>query len=71
MTCATFSLGMRLRSQRRALCLTQTQLADQIGVDQSAIARWEADQIVPALRHRQRIAAALGTHPQILFQGDN
>lgn len=61
------TLGQRIAVQRRALFLTQTALADQLGVTQSAVARWETDDSVPALRHRRRLAEALSISPSLLF----
>lgn len=66
------SIGRRMAAQRRALFLTQRQLADRISeqgtpVTQSAIARWETGECIPALRNRRAIAAALVITPEILF----
>lgn len=61
------SLGRRIALQRRGLFLTQRQLADLLGVTQSAVARWESGECEPALRHRRKIAAALEISPAILF----
>lgn len=66
------SIGQRMAAQRRALFLTQRQLAERIReqghpVTQSAIARWETGECLPALRHRQAIAAALMIAPHVLF----
>ncbi|GFE63800.1 helix-turn-helix domain-containing protein [Litoreibacter roseus] len=48
------SFGQRLRRQRRALGLKQLALADQLGVDQTSVSRWEAGHHTPdaELQHR-------------------
>lgn len=63
------TLGRRISSQRRAIFLTQEQLAERLAVRQSTIARWETDVMVPALRHRLPLAEALHIAPHILFEG--
>lgn len=60
-------LGQRIALQRRAVFLTQAQLAKRLGVTQSAVARWETGDTEPALRHRLRIAQELMISPHILF----
>lgn len=47
--------------------LTQTQLAERVGVTQSAVGQWERDETIPALRVRQTLAGALGVHPHDFF----
>ena len=41
------AFGPRLRRQRRALGIKQTELAQDLGLDQTTISRWEAGHIVP------------------------
>lgn len=65
---STNTTGKRIRLQRRVRCLTQAQLADAVGVTQSAVARWEQDQAVPALRHRRLLAEVLEVAPAALFR---
>lgn len=60
-------LGQRIAHQRRAVCLTQEQLAQRLGLTQGAIARWESGDTVPALRHRMRLAQELMISPLVLF----
>lgn len=67
---ASLTLGRRITIQRQAACLTQRQLADAIGVTQSAVAKWEADDSVPALRHRQALCATLNVSLGILFPAE-
>jgi len=61
------TLGQRIRARRRSLFLTQQQLAKSIEVSQSAVAQWENDVTVPALRQRAKLAGALATYPHVLF----
>lgn len=61
------SLGERIARQRRALYLTQAQLAARLGVTQSAVARWETDDTEPALRHRAALAECLVISPHLLY----
>jgi transcriptional regulator with XRE-family HTH domain len=63
-------LGQRIARQRRAALLTQEALAKAVGVTQSAVARWETGESVPALRHRRQLAEALVIAPSILFVED-
>ena len=64
---STNTVGKRIRLQRRVRCLTQQQLAESIGVTQSAVARWEADEAEPALRHRKQLAEILDVSISVLF----
>lgn len=65
---ASPTLGELIRLQRVSACLTQSQLAELVGVTQSAVAKWESDEAAPALRHRRAIATALSTTVPVLFQ---
>ena len=56
-------LGMRIRSARRRIGLTQAQLADKLEVNQTTVARWEAGALTPNHRHRWRLAGILGGRP--------
>lgn len=60
-------LGKRIRRQRRFVGLTQQQLADILGLDQTAVAKWEACRSEPHIKIRQRLAAALGMNYFALF----
>ncbi|MDO4574803.1 MAG: helix-turn-helix transcriptional regulator [Planctomycetia bacterium] len=48
--------------------LTQAQLAERLGMKQSALARLESGQIVPTLRTLQRIARGLEKKLVVTFQ---
>lgn len=59
--------GDSIRSHRRARRLSQKQLADGCGVEQSTVSRWERAEIVPTESHKILIAEALGADPRLLF----
>jgi transcriptional regulator with XRE-family HTH domain len=53
----------RLRAARRAAHLTQRQLADQVGVTETAIANWEGGGRSPRVDRLGQLARALGVRP--------
>src|SRR4051794_12283722 len=55
-----FELGAAVRERRKALGLSQSQLAEAAGMQQPAIARFEAGGTMPTIPMLQRLAAALG-----------
>lgn len=60
--------GRMIREQRCALGKSQAWLADQIGVDQSAVSYWEHGRRAPSVEKQLAIAKALGVAPRVLFQ---
>ncbi len=64
---AAKTLGMRIRDRRRALFLTQAELAKICVVHQSAVSQWERDESVPSLRLRPVLAGALHVFPHEFF----
>ena len=52
-------IGDEIKRRRTALGMTQTELATQIGVYQSDIARWEGNRSVPRMTTLFEIAKAL------------
>lgn len=60
-------LGKRIRGQREALRLSQTQLAKKLGVQASYVAYIENNQRRPSLPLVKRIARALGLDPREVF----
>lgn len=64
-----FAENMRcLREQNR---LSQTELAERVGVTQAAIARFESGRIVPNVVTAVKIARKLDTTVEELVNGDN
>lgn len=61
------SLGRRIARQRRAVYMTQEQLAARLNVRQATISMWETGKTSPSLRHRLALAEALLINPHILF----
>ncbi|CAL9559009.1 hypothetical protein SUDANB171_04579 [Streptomyces sp. enrichment culture] len=63
-----FELGMAVRNRRLALGLTQRQLAEAAGLQQSAVARFEAGGTMPTLAMLERYAQALELRLTVEFQ---
>lgn len=55
-----FELGAAVRERREALGLTQRQLAEAAGLQQPAVARFEAGGTMPTIMMLERLAQALG-----------
>ncbi|MGB3945974.1 MAG: helix-turn-helix transcriptional regulator [Candidatus Saccharimonadales bacterium] len=60
--------GKRVRELRKAKKLSQSQLADKVGVDRSYIGLLERGERNPSLEVIADIAKALGTKPDILLK---
>jgi len=56
-----YELSVQVREAREAKGLSQSQLADRMGTQQSVIARLEGGGITPTLPTLKRVADALGT----------
>lgn len=55
------TLGEKLRRYRESKGLTQTEVAESLGLDQSAIAKYESDASIPNMVLGFRIAKLYGT----------
>ena len=62
-----FELGAAVLQMREERNWTQTELADAAGMTQSALARFEAGETVPALALLERIAQALNAQLVVKF----
>lgn len=62
---------MRIRELREAAGLTQKQLAEYMGVMQSAISSWENETYLPKVRQLPLLAAVLGVSISDLFVPTN
>jgi ribosome-binding protein aMBF1 (putative translation factor) len=63
-----FELGRSVRELRERQGWSQTQLAKESGMTQSAVARFEAGGTVPTLAVLERLAAALGVSLRVGFE---
>ena len=54
------TLGEHLRKRRSELGLTQTEVAEQLGVGGATVSNWEADRLKPGPLRRPAIVAFLG-----------
>lgn len=61
------SIGANIAKHRKTAGLTQTDLADQIGVSFQAVSSWERDECQPDAERLQAIAAALNITVGVLF----
>ena len=52
-------IGSNIQSRRRAIGLTQEQLAERLGVARQTVAKWEAGDSVPDLANAGELAEAL------------
>jgi transcriptional regulator with XRE-family HTH domain len=59
-------IGQQLRTARRAAGLTQYQLADLLGIDQSVVSVLESDNSNPRWSTIERVLEALGARPAIM-----
>jgi transcriptional regulator with XRE-family HTH domain len=62
--------GTRLRSSREGAGMSQLQLANKVGTDQGALARWERNLVVPDFATVEQLAIALGISAPGLLIGD-
>jgi DNA-binding transcriptional regulator YiaG len=69
-TASDAAVAARIREVRRARVLTQEELAERLGVPQSAVARWESGRVA-GIRPRtiRKLAGALGVEPEALTGG--
>ena len=61
----TYITGSTIKSLREAKNLTQSQLAQQIGVSDKAVSKWETGKGLPDLSLLEPLGAALGVSVQI------
>lgn len=64
------TIGARLRRTRRALDITQVELAERIGVAHATIVRIERGQTKPSTDTLFKLADALGVDPKWILSGD-
>ncbi len=61
------TLGKRIAAQRKALGLTQEQLADQLGITAQAVSKWENNQSCPDIAMLPRLADIFGVTTDMLL----
>lgn len=61
---------MRIRELREAACLTQVQLATEMGVKQNSVATWEKEIALPKARDLPLLAHILGVSIDELYNPD-
>lgn len=59
--------ALQFKHLRKRASLTQTALAEKVGVEQPTVQRWEAGKQKPDLIDLDKLAVALGVHPGELF----
>ena len=64
------TINSRLLAARKALHMTQPQLADRLGVGKAGISRWEQDGTVIAPRYIKLINQLLGVSERWLLTGE-
>jgi transcriptional regulator with XRE-family HTH domain len=64
------TVGARIRTLRRALGMTQDDLAAACEVSRSAVAQWETDRAGQLRGNISRIATALGANVETLLEGN-
>lgn len=65
------TIGQRIKEAREEAQLTQTELAERVGVRYQSVQQWEADKTAPARAKMTKLAAALGKTVAELEFGDS
>ena len=65
------TMGGRIARLRRERGMTQADLANQMGVTDKAVPKWERDRSCPDLHSLPRLARALGVPVEELLPGEN
>lgn len=60
-------MGAKIRALREAKGMTQVELAEALGVDQTTISAWERGIAEPTIFNLRRLADILGVAPGDLF----
>lgn len=60
-------MGERIRQARERAGLSQKQIAEALGIDQSAVSFWETGKSEPTLHNLRRLADILGCRPADLL----
>lgn len=71
MSDASTTFGIRLKTLRKERGLSQTALANRLGVTEATVRHWEHDRNRPSRKRREVLASALGVREQILTEGSS
>lgn len=65
------TVGEKIKQQRKALGLTQTELGERLGVQKNAVSKWETGRVddIPGSKIRA-MAELFGVAPSYLIDGD-
>jgi transcriptional regulator with XRE-family HTH domain len=64
------SIGERIKERRKALGITQAQLALKVESDSNTVSRWERSSIIPGTDYIKKLASALRTTESYLISGE-
>ncbi len=65
-----YNLGERIKQLRKQLDMSQSELADKVGISYAQIGRYETKGAQPPAETLKKIADALGISPDFLIYGD-
>lgn len=60
-------MGEKIKAIRKSRGMTQKEVADALGLDQSAVALWELGRTEPSTHNLRRLADILGCSPGDFF----
>lgn len=65
------TVGEKIRAERKALGLTQTELGEKLGVQKNAVSKWECGRVddIPSSKIRA-MASIFGVTPSYLIDGE-
>jgi transcriptional regulator with XRE-family HTH domain len=63
------TIGTRIKECRRKANLSQVELAERVGVSQTAISQWESCEHEPSSRYIMPLAEAVGVSAEYLLKG--
>lgn len=64
-------MNYNLKDLRRAADLTQVEVAEQLGINQSTFSRWERDRVEVPEEHHAKLAEILGVDPEKFRTADH
>ena len=64
-------LGERIKVRRKELSMSQSELADKVGISYAQVGRYETKDVQPPAKTLTAIADALGVSPDFLIYGDS